>query len=44
MLLDKDILDEKNKVLHKASEEVTFPMDETDLKMIDDMIEHLTLS
>ncbi len=44
MLLDKDILDEKNKELHKPSVEVTFPMDETDLKMIDDMIEHLTLS
>jgi len=44
MLLDKDILDEKNKSLHKPSEEVTFPMEEKDLKMIDDMIEHLTLS
>lgn len=44
MLLDKDILDEKNKILHKPSKEVTFPMDEKDIKMIDAMIEHLTLS
>lgn len=44
MLKDKDILDEKNKLLHKVSKEVTFPMDEKDIKMIDDMIEHLTLS
>ena len=44
MLLDKDILDEKNKCLHKPSEDVIFPMEEKDLKMIDDMIEHLTLS
>lgn len=44
MLLDKDIIDEKNKSLHKPSEEVTFPMEESDLKMIEDMIEHLTLS
>ena len=40
MLLDKDILDEKNKILHKPSKDVTFPMDEKDIKMIDDMIEH----
>ena len=44
MLLDKDIIDEKDKRLHKPSKEVTFPMDIEDLKMIDDMIEHLTLS
>ena len=44
MLLDKDIIDEKNKSLHKPSEEVKFPMEESDLKMIEDMIEHLTLS
>lgn len=44
MLLDKDIIDEKDKRLHKPSEEITFPMDEKDKKMIDDMIEHLTLS
>ena len=44
MLLDKDIIDEKNKALHKPSEEVKFPMEESDLKMIDDMIDHLTLS
>lgn len=44
MLLDKDILDEKNKILHKPSKAVTFPMSDEDKKMIDDMIEHLTLS
>ena len=44
MLLDKDIIDEKDKRLHIPSEDVIFPMDQEDLKMIDDMIEHLTLS
>lgn len=44
MLLDKDILDEKDKRLHKPSKEVTFPMDEKDKQMIEDMIEHLRLS
>ncbi len=44
MLKTKDILDEKNKILHTKSKDVTFPMDEKDKKMIDDMIEHLTLS
>ncbi len=44
MLKDKDILDEKNKLLHTKSKDVTFPMTEKDKKMIDDMIEHLTLS
>lgn len=44
MLKDSDILDEKCKILHQVSEEVTFPMSESDKKMIDEMIEHLTLS
>ncbi len=44
MLKDKDILDEKNKILHTKSKDVIFPMDEKDKKIIDEMIEHLTLS
>lgn len=44
MIKDKDILDEKNKLLHTKSKDVIFPMDEKDKKMIDDMIEHLRLS
>ena len=41
MLLTKDIVDEKNKILRKKSEEVTFPMSEEDKKNIDLMIEYL---
>ena len=41
MLRNKDILDEKNKILRKKSEEVTFPMDKGDLDTIDSMIEYL---
>ena len=44
MIKDKDILDEKNKLLHTKSKDVTFPMTDKDKKMINDMIEHLTLS
>ena len=44
MLKDKDILDEKCKILHQVSKEVTFPMSDDDKKMIEEMIEHLTLS
>ena len=44
MLKDKDILDEKCKILHQVSKEVTFPMSDDDKKMINSMIEHLTLS
>lgn len=42
MLLNKDILDEKNKILRTISEEVTFPLDEKDKKAINDMIKYLT--
>lgn len=44
MLKTKDILDEKDKRLRLKNEEVTFPMSETDKKMIKDMLEHLRLS
>lgn len=44
MIKDKDILDEKNNLLHTISEDVTFPMEQSDIDMIDKMIEHLTLS
>ena len=44
MLKTKDILDEKDKRLRLSNEEVTFPMDEFDKKMIKDMLEHLRLS
>lgn len=39
-----DILDEKDKRLHKPSEEVVFPLSKKDLKLIDDMLEHLVNS
>ena len=41
MLLTKDIIDEKDKILRQKSKEVTFPMDKKDLKSIDLMIEYL---
>ena len=44
MLRTKDILDEKNKILHQKSEEVTFPLSSEDRKTIDEMIEYLTNS
>lgn len=44
MLKNKDILDEKDKRLHKISKEVTFPLDEEDKKTIDLIIEYLTNS
>lgn len=46
MLKNKDILDEKDKsdVLHTISEEVSFPMSDSDKKAIHDMIEYLTNS
>ncbi len=39
-----EILDEKEKILHQKSKEVTFPLDEKDKKMIEDMITYLTMS
>ena len=40
MLRNKDILDEKNKLLRQTSKEVTFPMEQDDLVAIDKMIEY----
>lgn len=40
----KDILDEKEKILREKSEEVTFPLSESDKKTIQDIIELLTNS
>lgn len=40
-----DILDEKNsKILRKVSKEVTFPMNEEDIKLMNDMVMYLRLS
>ena len=39
-----NILDEKNKLLHTISKEVTFPMDEKDIKLIKDAITYLEMS
>ena len=41
MLKTKDILDEKDKRLRLVSDEVTFPLTDTDKKAIHDMIEYL---
>lgn len=38
------ILDEKEKILHQKSKDVTFPLTKQDKKMIQDMIDYLTLS
>lgn len=44
MLKTSDILDEKEKILHEKSKEVTFPLNEEDKKLIKDSIEYLRLS
>lgn len=44
MLKTTDILDEKEKILHEKSKEVTFPISDEDKKTIHDMIEYLRLS
>lgn len=44
MLKNKDILDEKKKILKTKSIEVTFPLEAADLEKIDLMIEYLTNS
>ena len=44
MLKMKDILDEKEKILHEKSEEVTFPLSKEDKQTIKDIIELLTNS
>lgn len=44
MLKTKDILDEKENILHKKSENALFPLTEEDKKLIKDSIEYLRLS
>lgn len=44
MLTNKDILDEKCKILRQVSKEVSFPLTKDDKKNIDLMIEYLTNS
>ena len=44
MLKMKDILDEKEKILHQKSEDVVFPLSDKDKKTIKDIIELLTNS
>ncbi len=45
MLKEKDILDErKSKILRQKSKEVTFPMTEEDISLIDEMVMYLRLS
>ena len=41
VLKTKEILDEKNKILHTVSKEVTFPLTQKDKELIDTMIEYL---
>ncbi len=43
-LPDIKILDEKNKLLHKKSSEITFPMDENEKKLLYDMLTYLEMS
>ena len=38
------ILDESNKILHKKSSNVTFPLDEETKKLIDDSLTYLEMS
>ena len=44
MLKMSDILDEKHKILHEKSLDVTFPISDERKKLIDEMIELLTNS
>ena len=44
MLKTSDILDEKDKHLRAKNVDVTFPMDESDKKLIKEMLKHLRLS
>ena len=41
MLLTKDIIDEKDKILRQKSKEVVFPLSEEDKKHINEMVEYL---
>ena len=38
------ILDEKHKILHQKSQEVTFPVSEEDRKLVEDTIKYLEMS
>ena len=42
MLKNCDILDEKEKILHTVSKEVSFPLEDSDKEAIEKMIEYLT--
>jgi peptide deformylase len=44
MLVPKDIIDEKNKILRKKSEDVVFPLTDEDKENIRLMVEYLTNS
>lgn len=44
MLKTKDILDEKDPILHKKSKDATFPLSKDDVKKINDSLEYLRLS
>ena len=44
MLKTSDILDEKEPILHKKCNEVVFPLDNEDKKLINDAYEYLRLS
>ena len=45
MIREKDILNEKKcKILRQISKEVTFPMEKSDITLMNDMINHLRLS
>lgn len=44
MIKKLNILSEEDKILREVSEEVTFPLNETDANLIDDMLEHLVNS
>lgn len=43
-LPDIKILDEKNKLLHKKSEEIKFPMDKKDIDLLQNMLTYLEMS
>jgi len=44
MLMDKDILDEKDKRLRAKNTDMQFPLSDNEKKLIQDMLEHLHLS
>ncbi len=44
MLMDKDILDEKDKRIRAKNVDVEFPMSKEEKKLVADMLEHLRLS